>query len=535
MCEHNSNQHTKFNTNAHDLEHKKWNRRSFLQALGLAGAGTMMVGGMPLSASSNSKLAAALNTAETDRILIIIRLKGGNDGLNMIVPIYDYDTYASYRPTIKHNLNQVTALSSDFGMPNYMDDLLDLWNNGAMKVIHGVGYQDSSQSHFAGSDIWASTDPNNSTQSGWLGRHFEELYPEYLINPPEIPAAVQIGSIGNLIFDGDSTNYAFSVANPDQLEAVAQNGTVHDMSNFPECIYGEQLEFMRGTTNTTYQYAGTIHEAYTNGSNSFGYMDSELGQQLSIVARLIKGNLGSKVYMVTLGSFDTHANQLDDQQTLLTDLANTMKTFYDDLASAGFDDKVLSMTISEFGRRVFENGSNGTDHGTAAPMLLFGPAIQGNGFVSQHPDLGNLDSGGNLNYTQDFREIYATVMQEWLCLDANLVNEALLNQNYATVDLGFNCDALSVNEFNQNRFKHFVVYTDQDAIINIKNPYTQHMVIKLYDIMGRDIATLKNDMTFAGEHRVSVKNAVSKKLSVGQYIYRISVGTQNYSKSVIIR
>ncbi len=535
MCNHNSNQDKKFGTSAHDEEHKKWNRRSFLQALGLSGAGTMMLGGMKLSASSNSKLAAAISNSESDRVLVIIRLKGGNDGLNTIVPIYDYDSYAIQRPTIKHNLNQVTALTPDFGIPNYMNDLLNLWDTGGMKVVHGVGYENHSQSHFAGSDILASTDLTNGTKTGWLGRHFEELYPEYLINPPAIPAAVQIGSTGSLIFDGDSTNYAFSVANPDQLESIAQNGTVHDMSSFPECIYGEQLKFMRGTTNTTYKYAGTIHEAYTEGSNSSEYMDSELGQQLSIVARLIKGNLGSKVYMVTLGNFDTHANQVDDHRDLLTDLSNSIKTFYEDLAQAGLDDKVLSMTISEFGRRIYENGSNGTDHGKAAPLMLFGPAMEGNGFVGQHPDLNAGDGEGNLDYTQDFREVYASIMQEWLCIDSDLVDEALLNTNYAKVDLGFNCSTLGVEDFNKNRFKHYVLYTDNDSVIKIKNPYTQHAVIKLYDIMGRDIATLKNEMLFAGEHSISIKNTVSKKLSVGQYIYRISVGNQNFSKSLIIR
>ena len=345
MCNHDPKQDSKFGTSAHDEEHKKWNRRSFLQALGLTGAGTMMLGGMPLSASSDSKLAAAISNSETDRILVIIRLKGGNDGLNTIVPLYDYDTYAANRPNIRHTQSQVTALTPDFGFPTYMNDLLNLWDTGGMKVVHGVGYENQSQSHFAGSDIWASTDQTNGAQTGWLGRHFEELYPEYLINPPSVPAAVQIGSIGNLIFEGDSNNYAFSVANPNQLEAIAQSGTVHDMSSFPDCIYGDQLQFMRGTTNTTYQYAGTIHEAYTEGVNSSEYMDSELGQQLSIVARLIKGNLGTKVYMVTLGSFDTHANQVNNHRNLLIDLANSIKLFYEDLAQAGLDDKVLSMTI----------------------------------------------------------------------------------------------------------------------------------------------------------------------------------------------
>lgn len=534
MCNHKSTQDTSFGTD-HDKEHKKWNRRSFMQALGLAGAGTMMVGGMPLSASSNSKLAAAISNSQSDRVLVIIRLKGGNDGLNTIVPIYDYDSYASLRPTIKHTLNQVTALTPDFGIPNYMNDLLNLWDTGGMKVVHGVGYENHSQSHFASSDILSSTDITNNVQTGWLGRHFEELYPEYLINPPSIPAAVQIGSTGNLIFEGASTNYAFSVANPDQLQTIAQNGTVHDMTSFPDCLYGEQLEFMRGTINTTYQYAGTIHEAYSGGTNSFEYMDTELGQQLSIVARLIKGNLGTKVYMVTLGNFDTHANQVDDHRNLLIDLSNSIKTFYEDLAQAGLDDKVLAMTISEFGRRTYENGSNGTDHGKAAPLLLFGPAMEGNGFVSQHPDLISGDGAGNLNYTQDFREVYASIMQEWLCIDSDLVNEALLNTTHARVDLGFNCSSLSVDDINKERFKHFVMYTDTDTIIKIKNPYTQHTVVKLYDIMGREVATLKNALLFAGDHSISLKKSVSNKLNVGQYIYKISVGNQNFSKSLVIR
>lgn len=535
MCNNQSKKDKNSSTSAHDLEHKKWNRRSFLQALGLSGAGTIMLGGMPLSASNSTKLAAAISNSETDRILVIIRLKGGNDGLNTIVPIYDYDTYAVNRPTIKHNLNQLTPLTPDFGIPNAMADLLNLWDNGAMKVVHGVGYENHSQSHFSGSDIWASTDPTNSSTSGWLGRYFEELYPEYLLNPPTIPAAVQIGSIGNLIFDGDSNNYAFSVANPDQLESIAQTGTVHDMSSFPDCIYGEQLEFMRGTTNTTYQYAGTIHEAYTEGANSFEYMETQLAQQLSIVARLIKGNLGTKVYMVTLDGFDTHANQIVDHSALLTDLSNSVKTFYDDLAQAGIDDKVLSMSISEFGRRVYENGSNGTDHGKAAPLMLFGPAIQGNGFVGEHPDLISSNGEGNLEYTQDFREIYATIMEKWLCIDSGIVDEALLNTTYARLDLGFNCSTLGLTDFNQNRFKHVVVYTDRDSILNIKNPFTQHVVIKIYDIMGKEIGTLKNEMLFAGEHNVSIKNTISSKLNVGQYIYRISVGNENFSKSFIIR
>ena len=213
---------------------------------------------------------------------------------------------------------------------------------------------------------------------------------------------------------------------------------------------------------------------------------------------------------------------------------NIYNKFYEDLASVGMDDKVLSMTISEFGRRTYENGSNGTDHGTAAPLMLFGPAVQGNGFIGNHPSLTALVDD-NLDYEQDFRAIYASIMEDWLCVNSNLVNEALLNVNYQRVDLGFNCSALGVDDFNRDRFKHFVIYPNNETIIKFINPFTQHTVVKLYDIMGREIATLKNEMLFAGEHSINVKNTIKTKLSLGQYIYRISVGNQNFSKSLIIR
>lgn len=534
MCDTNKNIKMS-RSDIHDQEHKKWNRRSFLQALGLVGGGTMMLGGAPLTASRPSPLASALSMAETDRILVLIRLKGGNDGLNTIVPIFDYDNYANLRPTIKINQPDLYNLSPEIGLPNFMSDLQSVWGNGAMKVVHGVGYNDQNLSHFRSSDIWASTEEEQAVQTGWFGRHFESIYPDYLVNPPEIPAAIQIGSIGNLIFDGDNSNYAFSVANPNQLENIAQSGTLHDMTNLPPCTYGEQLQFMRGTTNTTFTYAGTIHNAYTSSSNSVAYLDAQLGNQLAIVARMIKGNLGTKVYMVTLDGFDTHAEQVGQHDVLMNDLANSVKLFFDDLAITGHDQDVLAMTISEFGRRPDENGSNGTDHGAAAPMLLFGPGLQGNGFIGNHPSLTSLDQNGNLVYNVDFREIYATVMQEWLCIEPEVVNQALLGGNYNTVDLGFVCSALNSDEFDTSEgFTHFAMYPDNQTIIKFKNPLTQHTVVKLYDILGREISTLKNEMLFAGEHEINVKNEAKTRLSTGQYIYRISAGDQSYSKSIIL-
>ena len=308
------------------------------------------------------------------------------------------------------------------------------------------------------------------------------------------------------------------------------------MSNLPNCTYGDQLSFMRGTTNTTYNYAGVIHNAYENSSNAVNYTEDDLSKQLAIVARMIKGNLGTKVYMVTLSGFDTHANQIEDHELLLNDLSNSIKLFFDDLQTTGHDQNVLAMTFSEFGRRPQENGSGGTDHGAAAPLLLFGPGLEGNGFVGNHPNLATLDQNGNLVYDIDFRQVYATVMQEWLCVDGSIVNQALLGQNFDRLDLGFNCEALSVDDpLVEKGFSHTPLYDNDQVSIRITNKKTQHTVVKLYNILGQEVATLKNEVLFNGVHDINIKEAAQKRLHTGQYIYRISVGSSHYSKSIILR
>jgi uncharacterized protein (DUF1501 family) len=520
----------------HDKEHSTWNRRSFIQALGLAGAGGIMLGHASVTASKPSPLSVALAASENDNILVIIRLKGGNDGLNTIVPIYDYATYANLRPNIRHQQNNLINLNADFAIPNFMGGLESVWGDGKMKIIHGVGYPQQNLSHFRSAAIWASTDDVNVENTGWWGRYFEDLYPDYLVNPPEIPPAVQIGSIGDLIFEGNDSNYAFSVANTEQLANVAQNGVQHDVTNLPDCVYGDKLLFMRATTNTTVRYSSVINNAYMASNNSSSYSDENLAKQLAIVARLIKGNLGTKVYMVTLDGFDTHANQTDDQRALLEDLSDSIKDFYDDLAATGMDDKVLTMTISEFGRRPYENGSNGTDHGAASPVMLFGSGLDGNGFVGTHPNLTEWDADDNLIPTTDFRDVYSTVLTEWFCLDPSVVSSILLNQNYQTLDMGITCQNLSSTNFSDTtRFVHVPIYQNDRTLIEINMPNTANVDIRLYDMMGREVGTLENKILYPGKYSIDVKEKIRTRLSYGQYIYRISTGGQFYSKSIQIR
>lgn len=538
MCNNHfpSSNYKKLHDINHDKEHSHWSRRSFIQALGLMGGGTVMLGGTNLTVSRPSPLAMALTESENDNILVIIRLKGGNDGLNTIVPVYDYDTYAGLRPNIRLAESSLYALDADFGLPEFMSPLQSVWGNGSMKVVHGVGYPDQNFSHFESSDIWANTNTSDPGETGWWGRYFEELYPDYLVNPPAVPPAIQIGSIGNLIFDGLNSNYAFTVANPDQLSSIASTGVVHDVTDIPECYYGDQLQFLRAATNTTFAYASVINEAYEGATNDAPYDTRELSNQLAIIARLIKGGLGTKVFMVTLGGFDTHANQLTYHNEIMNDLSLAVKNFYDDLATAGWDDKVLSMTISEFGRRPFENGSLGTDHGSASTMMLFGSGLNGSGFVGSHPSLTATDPFGNLIFNQDFRNIYASILIEWMCIDETTVNSALLNTDFEMVDLGFACSTASVNDFEDvNRFAHTATYRDSSTFINFNMPFSAHVKVVLYNIVGQEVATLTNDMKFAGAHEIDVKNAANTRLHTGQYIYRISIGDQHFSKSIVIR
>ena len=549
----------------HDQEHKAWSRRSFLQAMGIAGSGSMMLGANMLTASGPSPLTAAIAAAETDNILILIRLSGGNDGLSTVIPMEQYDSYANARPNIYIPESKVLKLTDEYGVPSYMTALEPMWADGQFKAVHGVGYEGQSLSHFTGSDIFANTDLTTTgfqgLNTGWMGRHFENIYPDYLINPPAAPAAIQIGQFGSLVFQGDETNYAFVTSNIDQLEEIAESGLQYSLDDtlFGDCMYGDQLKFLRGVANTTYEYSGLIHEAYERGQNQVEYQDNGFARQLALLARLIKGNLGTKVYMISMGGFDTHGNQPLAHERLMTNLSVAIDNFYDDLGFTQQDDKVLSMTFSEFGRRIFENGSNGTDHGKAAPTLFFGSGLNGSAFVGDHPTLDNPDGRGNLEYTMDFRDLYATVLAEWLCVDIPLVEQHLLNHQYAPVNLGFNCSGIDFPDivysdgmptlptqpdptdptpFDPELLEaivHKPFYpTDSTPHIYLEMPFSAHVDIQLFNILGQNVGTIFNEMMFEGSTEINIRERMPSHLSTGKYIYRINVQNQKMSKSVMV-
>ena len=517
----------------HQADHNKWNRRSFIKNIGLAGASGLILGQTPVTALMASPIPLAASTGN-DNIIVLIQLNGGNDGLNTIVPVYDYSTYINNRPTIGIPENQLINLNDSFAMPNTMEALHPMWQEGKMKVVHSVGYPDQNLSHFRGSDIWSSaSNADEFISTGWMGRQLFNEYPDFLNNPPDCPPAIHIGGFSSVTFAApDNLQMAVSVGRPEDLANIAENGTLYDVQNLPDdCYYGEQVGYLRTIANNTFHYAEAISTAYSNADNAVQYQGN-LGTQLAMVARLIKGNLGTRIYMVTLGGFDTHAGQNQSHPQLMSQLANSVSAFYDDLATdnnnPNIDQKVLCMTWSEFGRRPEQNASNGTDHGAAAPMLLFGAGLNGNGFIGTPPDLVNLDNNGNIVHGTDFRQVYASVLENWLCVAPNLVDD-VLGQSFNRLELGISCEGTtSVQHVSSLTLKHWAhKRTDGNTEIHYILPQQAKVKVEIFTINGQKIAQLFDGQQNMGEQSVIFEEK-SHWLSNANYLYALFVNGKRF-------
>ena len=519
----------------HNKEHATWSRRGFLQTLGLAGGTSLMMGGLPLSVMGSSILSMGLGGVQNDRVLVLIRLKGGNDGLNTVIPLYDYSRYRNFRPGISIPENQVLSLDQNLGLHPAMSALMNMWNEGQMKIINNVGYPQQNLSHFGSSDIWATaSNSNNILSTGFMGRIFDDKYPEYLINPPAIPPAIQIGGLGNLAFTGtDDVNYAVAVSTPDLLEYIAEKGSLYDPTDVPDCLYGSQLSYVRTIANNTFRYAKVISDAFKSADNQAQYQGA-FGEQMAITARLIKGGLGTRLYMVTLDGFDTHANQPNAHAALLQALAVNVKAFYDDLRSAGYEEKVTAFSFSEFGRRPQQNASQGTDHGAAAPVFVFGPAVKTQGLLGGLPDLANLDADGNLRHAVDFRSVYASFLDDWLCLEDGITDIALGN-NFDRLPLGFDCMPVSVFETKEVLAVRHQARYDRMGVASIwlDIPMDTVFSIQLYTALGQEIFKWPKTYYQRGEHLISLQS-IQQEFMTGFYIYKFEIGNRVYSGKVLL-
>jgi uncharacterized protein (DUF1501 family) len=406
-------------------------RREFLQA-SLA-TGSLVTCGLTVP-EFLSRTAAAAPTAEKkgakDTILVVVQLTGGNDGLNTVIPFKDPE-YAKLRPTLKQPLAQIKKLNDSLGLHPQMGDLAGLLQQQALCVVQGVGYSNPSQSHFRSMDIWQAASTARDLTQGWIGKALKRLpaTPSFHLSgkndsaPLALAGApVRVPSIASL------KDFVLKTAAASEAEKKKQTKLIEEAAKTGKGK-PDLLDFVKRTAANTYASSKRLQEIGKNYTPKATYPNTALANHLKLAAQLIDANFGARIFYVQLDNFDTHANQALTHANLLGQLSGAMTAFYKDMAARGHKDRILLMTFSEFGRRAKENGSKGTDHGSAAPMFLVGGKVKA-GVVGAHPDLTKLEQG-NLKHHTDFRQVYAAVLDKWLGVSSKQV----LGQEFKPVEI----------------------------------------------------------------------------------------------------
>lgn len=372
------------------------------------------------AASNAAREGSAWAQAAQGKTLIVVQMAGGNDGLNTIVPYTD-SAYYQARPTLAIQQPDVLTLNDRLGMHPALKALQPLWQQNKLAVVEGVGYPNPNLSHFVSMDIWQTLDLNGAAAGqGWLGKYVSGLVDQdghpfqSLAVGTTLPTALRaLNADVPVVADPKTYRLQPDPAAQTQLSAAeARIQTLLKLYNtYPRSApYAALLDATAQSAVQGSKQLESVASAYTPAVQ---YPQTNFAKGLQVLAEVIAQGLGLRVGYVTLGGFDTHAAQADTQTKLLTELAEGLVAFYSDLQAHNVADDVVVMTWSEFGRRVEENGNQGTDHGTSAPLFVLGNAVQG-GIYGEPPDLTRLDNAGNLVFTTDFRSIYATMLDRWL-------------------------------------------------------------------------------------------------------------------------
>ncbi len=428
------------------------NRRSFLRR---ALRGSSLIAAGPLVPGF---LAASARAAVPggDTILVVLELTGGNDGLNTVVPYAD-DLYHRARPTLRLSKEQVVRVDDEIGLNPGLRGLEKFLSNGQLAIVQGVGYPNPDRSHFESMDVWQSADPRREAGTGWLGRCLGDLrvepgkVPGVHAGTEALPLALRGSAAGvptihpSKPFDlelapqapaspyGNATRFVTvpsSAPSPGPQrdgQFASRRGLIEGLAEVaPD--RDPLLQFVRRTSLQTYSAIGNLREiaradrpSTPSGFQTGRPSDQGLAENLGLVGRLIAAEFGTRIFYLSVSGFDTHAGQLQAHQELLRQVADAVSGFFAGLDRSGHARRVVLMTFSEFGRRVQENGSGGTDHGAASCQFVIGPAVAG-GVIGRHPSLApdRLDAG-DLGHHTDFRRVYATLLDGWLGCDSRAV------------------------------------------------------------------------------------------------------------------
>jgi len=372
-------------------------------------------------------------TGKDATILVVLQMAGGNDGINTVVP-YANDFYHKARPKIGLKPDEVLKLNGEIGLHGAMKGFKELYDAGQLSVIQGVGYPNPNRSHFRSTEIWqTASDSNKVEKNGWIGRYFDNACAGAdttvgVTIGNQLPEAFFAAKPKGIVFNNPQ-NYRFMANGNATEESYKKLNELEMSSPLPDdnsggsiamlpagmpMTGGRAVDFITRTALDAQHSSEEVRAIAAKVRNIAVYPPSQLGNSLKMVAKLIGGGLATRVYYVSQGGYDTHTNQVASQQRLLGDLAESVKSFTDDLKAQGNMGRVLVMTFSEFGRRVTENANGGTDHGAAAPMFIVGDKMK-SGLLGKYPSLAPQDLyQGDIKYNVDFRSVYASVLENWL-------------------------------------------------------------------------------------------------------------------------
>ena len=385
-------------------------RRDFLRTSALAS--TLLLVPKFLHALDRGPGLARLADAPGARRLIVVQLSGGNDGLNTVIP-YKNDLYYKARPTLGIRESQgILALDKDLGLHPALKGLKGLYDQGQLAVLNSVGYPNPDRSHFRSMDIWQTgTGSDKVASTGWLGRYLDSNCADCQ-RPYN---ALEIDDTLSLALKG-SQRKGLALKNPDKFHQINQNRLLAKVSKEAAATHHDQVDYLYKTLAETASSADYLYDKSKIYKSSVTYPSSDFGKNLKTTAELINSGVESRVYYLALSGFDTHVRQHEQQQRLFTDLGDGLAALADDLRQHDQWNNTLVLVFSEFGRRVGQNASNGTDHGTANNVFIAGGALRKKGILNDAPDLVNLDQG-DLRHQVDFRSIYASVLKDWLGAD----------------------------------------------------------------------------------------------------------------------
>lgn len=512
-------------------------RRDFIKTSAMASI-PLTLSGFPLFAMSNFNV--PLFDVNNDKILVLVQLQGGNDGLATIYHANQYANLQAVRENIIVPENTILNFHNEYGFHPTMQGMKDVWDSDCLGIVQNVGYPNQNRSHFRSTDIWNTASSAETLENkGWIGKFYDLNYSNYPNGYPNSenphPFALTMGKIVSETCQGINANYSLSLLDPfNPGTALVSAG-----GNIPANCYGSALTFVNDTVSQTNAYASVISSAANAGNNlsvKWDNLQTELAEKLKNVARLISGGLKTKIYIVQLGGFDTHDNQVVSGETttgiheeLLRELSDAICAFQDDLNLLNVNNKVIGMTYSEFGRRIRSNAALGTDHGTAAPMFLFGSCIE-NQILGDHPVIDSqvgIEDGVAMQY--DFRDIYSTILTNWLGLNQNEVSSVINPDTQILPIFKANCiQPASINQsILENNFQINLYPNPTSNILNIELPNIMGIYqISVYDVMGGQIDSFKIDL-------VSSQNQITQ-LNISNYpagSYYIHVQNRIFNKT----